>query len=57
MPKAPDGTVVNELSSDDDTGGAVSGAEKEDEGHGDQTQSVVRVPIPTRNAILGPLVP
>ena len=34
MPKAPDGTVVDESSSDDDTGAAVSGAEKEDEGHG-----------------------
>ena len=33
MPKALDGTVVNESSSDD-TGGAVSGTEKEDEGRG-----------------------
>ena len=32
MPKALDGTLVNESSSDDDTGGAVGGAEKED-GH------------------------
>ena len=34
MPKAPDGTVANESSSDNDTGGAVGGTEKEDEGRG-----------------------
>ena len=33
MPTAPDGTIVNESSSDDDTGGAVGGTEREAEGH------------------------
>ena len=34
MPKAPDGTIMDESSSDEDVGAAVGGAEKEAEGHG-----------------------
>ena len=34
MPTGPDGTVMHESSSDDDTGGAVGSAEKEAEEHG-----------------------
>ena len=34
MPKVPDGTVVDESFSDDDTGGAIGSPEKEDEGCG-----------------------
>ena len=34
MPKALDGTIMDESSSDEDIGAAVGGAEKEAEGHG-----------------------
>ena len=46
MPKAPDGTVMDESSSDEDIGAAVGGAEKEAEGCGgpNQTQPVVGCP-------------
>ena len=59
MPKAPDGTIMDESSSDEDIGAAVGGAEKEAEGRGgpNQTQPVVQVPVHARNAIPIPQVP
>ena len=59
MPKAPDGTVVDESSSDEGVGAAVGGAEREAEEHGgkNQTQPVVLVPVHARNAVPVPQVP
>ena len=53
MPTGLDGVVMDVSSSDDDTGAAVSGAEKELKDAAAQNQSVVQVSVLTRNAVLG----
>ena len=49
MPIGPEGVVVEGSASDDETGGAVGGAEKETEGRGGAGV------VLTRNAVLGRL--